>query len=275
MNAARRVLTALWVQCLSLFKTVALITLSADYSYKQFRLVMDLEDWRGWAGLALACGALFVAVRRPEFRPAVLAYAILFSPTANIIFPIGTIMGERLMFAPSLGVALLLAILLARSRYWKAALAAVALVFGVHTAVRNLDWLSSERFDSSPVETSPRSAKSHCSIGVQRAANGDDLGAIEAYDRAIGIFPAYVEACRSRGNALARLGRRDEAMASYRQCLRLDAGDFAAAYNLSELEAGRSVNPPRACRAMNSVGRRSDGYRNEENRCRSRGSVQE
>lgn len=246
VNVARRVLTALWVQCLYLFKTVAPITLSADYSYKQIPLVMGLGDWRAWAGLALVSGALFLAFRRPEFRPAVLAYAILFSPTANIIFPIGTIMGERLMFAPSLAVALLLAILLARSRYWKMALIAVALVFGLRTAVRNLDWLNSQRFDSSLVKTSPQSAKSHYSIGVERAANGDDVGAIEAYDRAIAIFPAYVEAFRNRGNAQARLGRRDEAMASYRQCLRLYPGDFACAYNLGELEAGRSVNPPRA-----------------------------
>jgi hypothetical protein len=64
-------------------------------------------------------------LRRPEFRPPVLAYAILFSPTANILFPIGTIMGERLVYAPSLGLALLLGILLARSRHWKIVLVAV------------------------------------------------------------------------------------------------------------------------------------------------------
>ena len=38
-------------------------------------------------------------------------------------------MGERLMYAPSLGLALLLAILLARTRRWKIVLIAVALIF--------------------------------------------------------------------------------------------------------------------------------------------------
>ena len=216
LDAGRRILTALWVQCLYLFKTLLPITLSADYSYKQIRLVMGLGDWRAWAGLALAGGAFFLALRRPEFRPPVLAYAILFSPTANILFPIGTIMGERLAYAPSLGLALLLAILLARTRHWKMVLVAVALVFAARTAVRNLDWLNAERFYTKLVETSPDSAKSHYSIGVLRSAHGDDAGAIEAYDRAIAIFPAYAEAYRNRGNALARLGRREEAMASYR-----------------------------------------------------------
>jgi tetratricopeptide (TPR) repeat protein len=176
----------------------------------------------------------------------VLAYAILFSPTANILFPIGTIMGERLAYAPSLGLALALGIPLARWRHWKTVLIAVALVFAARTAVRNLDWIDAERFYSKLVETSPESAKAHYSVGVVRSANGDDAGAIAYYDRAIAIFPAYPEAYRNRGNALARLGRREEAMASYRQCLRFAPGDFAATTNLRALEAGLPVNPPRA-----------------------------
>jgi tetratricopeptide (TPR) repeat protein len=246
VSTGRRLITALWVQCLYLGKALVPITLSADYSYRQIRLVMGLDDWRAWGGLALAGSALYLAWRRPEFRPAVLAYAILFSPTANIIFPIGTIMGERLIYAPSLGLALLLAILLARSRHWKTVLIAVALLFGARTAVRNLDWLDSKRFYEKLVQTSPDSAKSHYSIGVEDAANGDDAGAIAAYDRAIAIFPAYSEAYRNRGNALARLGRREEAMASYEQCLRFDPEDFAASSNLRELKAGHAVYPPRA-----------------------------
>ncbi len=245
VDAGKRWITALWVQCLYLFKTLVPITLSADYSYKQIRLVMGLDDWRAWAGLSLAGGALYLAWRKPEFRPAVLAYVILFSPTANLIFPIGTMMGERLIYAPSLGLALLLAILLARRRYWKPVLIAVALGFAARTAVRNLDWLNAQRFYEKLVQTSPDSAKSHYSIGVEYAANGDDTHAVTAYDRAIEIFPAYAEAYRNRGNALARLGRREEAMASYRQCLRFDAGDFAAQFNLRELKAGHSVYPPR------------------------------
>jgi tetratricopeptide (TPR) repeat protein len=246
VDAGKRWITALWVQCLYLYKAAVPITLSADYSYKQIRLVMGLDDWRAWAGLALAAAAIYVAWRRPAYRAPVVAYAILFSPTANLVFPIGTIMGERLMYAPSLGLALLMAILLARSRYWKPALIAAALIFGARTAVRNLDWLNAHRFYDKLVETSPESAKAHYSIGVEYAADGDDNRAIPEYDRAIEIFPAYAEAYRNRGNALARLGRREEAIASYEQALRFDPGDFAANSNLRELKAGHPVYPPRA-----------------------------
>ena len=244
VDAPRRILTALWVQCLYLWRSVVPITLSADYSYKQIPLVMGLADWRAWAGLALAGGFILAALDR-RFRAAALSYGILFSATDNILFPIGTIMGERLVYSPSLGLALLLGILLARWRHWKTALVAVALAFGARTAVRNLDWLDAGHFYTKLVETSPGSAKSYYSLGVMRASRGDDAAAIEAYDRAIAIYPAYSEAYHNRGNALVRLGRRAEAMESYRQCLRFDPGHAGAAYNLMELQAGRPLDPPR------------------------------
>ena len=245
IDFGRRWLTALWVQCLYLSKALVPITLSADYSYKQIPLVMGLGDWRAWAGLALAAAAIYFAWRKPAFRAPIFAYAILFSPTSNLIFPIGTIMGERLMYAPSIGLGLLLAILLVRTEHWRIVLIAVALAFAARTAVRNLDWLNPQRFYAKLLETSPMSAKSHYSIGVQYAADGDDQRAIQEYDRAIAIFPLYSEAYRNRGNAQARLGLRDDAMNSYRQCLRFDPTDFAANSNLHELEAGRPVYPPR------------------------------
>jgi len=246
VGAGPRVLTALWVQCLYLLKTVLPLTLSADYSYKQIPLVMGLGDARAWAGLALAGGAIVLSLGSRDFRPVVLAYAVLFSATSNLLFPIGTMMGERLAYAPSLGLALLLAMLLVRSRHWRTVLVAVALLYGARTAVRNLDWLNADRFYTRLAQTSPASAKSHYSLGTLRAAHGDDAGAIESYDRAIAIFPAYSEAFLNRGNALARLGRREEAMESYRRCLRFDPGNRAAASNLFELQAGRTINPPRS-----------------------------
>ena len=244
VDPGRRILTALWVQCLYLSKSVFPTTLSADYSYKQIPLVMGLGDWRAWAGLGFGGAFLLLALDR-RCRASALTYGILFSATDNILFPIGTIMGERLVYTPSLGLALLLGILLSRWRYWKTVLLAVAFVFGARTAVRNIDWLDAEHFYTKLVETSPASAKSYYSLGVLRASHGDDAGAIEAYDRAIAIFPAYSEAYHNRGNALVRLGRRAEAMESYRQCLRFDPGHAGAAYNLMQLQAGRPLNPPR------------------------------
>lgn len=109
VSAGPRLLTALWTQCLYVWKTLVPITLSADYSYREIPLVMNLGDVRAWAGLGLAAAALWTVWRRRDLAPGVLAWGILFSPTANILFPIATAMGERLAYLPSAGLALLLA----------------------------------------------------------------------------------------------------------------------------------------------------------------------
>jgi tetratricopeptide (TPR) repeat protein len=245
LDPARRVLSALWVQCLYIFKTVLPIWLSADYSYKQIPLVMSLDDGRAWAGLGLAVAAGLAAWRYKQLRPAVLAYAILFSATANVLFPIGTMMGERLAYTPSIGLALLLAMPLARMRQWKAVVLAIVLIYGGRTVVRNLDWRNPEVFYAKLIDTSPASAKSHYFYGILLSSRGDDDGAVAAYDRAIAIFPAYSEAYHNRGNALARLGRRQEAAESYAACLRFDPGHAGAAANLATLRAGLPLSPPR------------------------------
>lgn len=252
LPAGQRVLTALWVQCVYLGKIVLPITLSADYSYKQIPLVMGLADVRAWAGLALVAASLAAAWRgNQEVRTGVAAYWVLVLPTSNILFAVGTIMGERLAYLPSAAVATLAGFGVAAAlrrfggRAGWVALALLLAGFGARSAVRTGDWRSADVFYPRLVETSPASAKSHYFLGAYLAARGDDTAAVAAYDRAIAIFPAYPEAFHNRGNALARLGRFDEAAASYRSVLRFDPGHRGARQNLAAIEQGMRISPPR------------------------------
>jgi hypothetical protein len=265
-----RTLTALWVQVLYLGKTIAPITLSADYSYKEIPLVMGLSDPRAWAGLLAAILAVTALYTRPRsdavrtrtsetpstrmrriLAASIIMWVILFSPTANLLFPIGTIMAERLAFASSIAIALLLAATMDLIRLRKGigvatvALLAILCIFGARTIERNRDWHDADRFYGSLVRAAPRSCKSHYFYGILLASKGDDAGAIREYDRAIAIFAGYSEAYQNRGNALARLGRYGEAMESYRLCLRFDPGHMGAARNLRTLESGLPLSPPR------------------------------
>lgn len=241
----RRALTALWVQVLYVQKSLVPVTLSADYSYKEIPLVMGLQDVRAWAGLLLAVAALLAAWRWQEGRTGITIYALLFAPAANLLFPIGTMMGERLAYLPSLGLCLLGALLLTKVRRPLPALTAIVLLYAGRTAVRNLDWRNADTFYPRLVETSPGSAKAHYFLGALLASRGHDQAAVDAYDRAVAIFPAYSEAFHNRGNALARLGRREEAAESFRACLRFDPGHAGAAANLRTLEAGLPLAPAR------------------------------
>ena len=249
LDPFRRVLTALWVQALYVLKTLLPLTLSADYSFKEIPPVMGLHDARAWAGLGLVVCGIALYRLRPELRLGLGMYALLFLPASNLLFPIGTVMGERLAYLPSLGLAVAAAAVLvritARPKALAAGLALVACCYGSRTLLRNLDWKDAHTFYTRLIDTSPNSAKARYFFGVLRASDGDDLGAIAAYDDAIAIFPAYSDALHNRGNALARLGRRDEAMESYRQCLRFDPAHAGAAQNLAALEAGRPLSPPR------------------------------
>lgn len=250
LSGFQRVLTALWVQCLYLWKTIVPLHLSADYSYKQIPLVMGLPDARAWAGLLLVAGSIVLLRRKDLVSAGVVVWWVLFLPGSNLLFPIGTLMGERLAYLPSAGLAMILAVLL-HERFKKrrnvlvAALVVVALLYGSRTVVRNLDWLGPNRFYPKLVETSPESAKSWYFHGTWRAWKGDDEGAVASYDRSIEILPFYTEALHNRGNALVRLGRLEEAAASYQQVLRYDPGHRGAAINLSMLQRGVRLEPSR------------------------------
>jgi protein O-mannosyl-transferase len=238
VRAPQRILTALWVQVLYLEKSLLPATLSADYSYKQIPLVMSLADPRAWAGVALIALMVWAFCCRPAARVGIALWVIAFLPAANIIMPIGTAMGERLAYLPSAGIALLMAQTLRLVPGMKLAVASIVLLFGIRTAQRNFDWHDADSFYPKLAETSPGSAKVHYFLGCYKAARDDYPGALEAYNRAIRIFPPYSEALNNRGGALVALGRLEDAKASYRECLRFDPYHPGAAASLRALEAG-------------------------------------
>ena len=241
--APRRILTALWVQVLYFSRTLFPLTLSADYSYKEIPLVMSLQDGRAWAGLALALSAAAAFLKWPATRLGIVFWVLLFLPAANLLMPIGTMMGERLVYLPSIGLTLLLVQGLRRLPGKEFVLAGLVLLFAGRTAVRNLDWHDADAFYPKLAETSPGSAKTHYFLGCYKAARDDPAGALAEYDRAISIFPAYPEALNNRGCILITLGRIAEAKASFRECLIFNSAHTGAAASLSSLEAGKVFVP--------------------------------
>jgi tetratricopeptide (TPR) repeat protein len=238
VKAPQRILTALWVQVIYLGKCLFPLTLSADYSYKQIPLVMSLGNPRAWAGLGLAVLAAWAFIRRPATRIASAFWVVAFIPAANIVLPIGTTMGERLAYVPSIGIVLLMAQVLRSMPGMKVAIASIVLLFAARTWQRNLDWHSADAFYPKLAETSPESAKVQYFLGCYKAARDDNPGALAAYERAVQIFPAYPEALNNRGGVLVALGRLEEAKASYRDCLRFAPQHAGAAASLRALEAG-------------------------------------
>ncbi len=241
--APLRILTALWVQVLYVSRTLFPLTLSADYSYKEIPLVMSLHDGRAWAGLALVGLAVVAFIRWPATRLGLAFWVLLFLPAANLLMPIGTMMGERLVFLPSIGLALLAVQSTTRLPRREILLAVLVLLFSTRALLRNHDWHDADAFYPKLAETSPGSSKTHYFLGCLKAARDDPSGALEEYNRAIAIFPAYPEALNNRANILVALGRIDEAKDSFRRCLQFNPDHSGAAASLSSLEAGQTWVP--------------------------------
>jgi protein O-mannosyl-transferase len=242
-----RVMTALWVQCLYLWNTLFPFTLSVEYSYNQIPLVTRLSDIRALIGLGLLSGSAIILWRRNEYAPAVLAWWILFLPAANILFPIGTIMAERLAYLPSAGAALLVAVWLGRRKSLRSRRSIVILclalfvAYGGRTFTRNLVWTDTDRFYTELVADAPESARAHFGHGVYLSSQGRDAEAVESYAEAIRILPSFADARYNRANALVRLGRNDEAIEEYRRVEQLAPGQTPARQNLMLLLSGEEL----------------------------------
>ncbi|MBI5506206.1 MAG: tetratricopeptide repeat protein [Deltaproteobacteria bacterium] len=245
-SPSARIATAALVQMKYLALELIPVGLSSDYSYNQ----IPLAAWNqpavaGFFALAPAAAAAALAWRKSHPLPgfALVGYAVLFAPTSNFLFPIGTIMGERLAYAPSflfLTVAACGVDRLARRMYRIPLAAAAACLLGLvvalgcATAARNRTWADEETFFRTQLASAPQSAKAHYNFGCLRAKKGDDHAAIESYRRAIALLPSYPEPFFNLGNALRRVGAEPQAVVdAYRSAIRLDPGQAKARANLA------------------------------------------
>jgi hypothetical protein len=167
-------LTAVQVMARYLRLAVWPAQLSVDYSYSEIPLARgSLGDWVAWIIVAAAAVGVVMLYRRNRTAFFFAAFAfITFLPTANLLFPIGTIMADRFLYLPSVGLVacIVLAIYAAQQRIaWKAfapvLLCLIAFGFAARTWVRNLDWKDDLTVVSAGVRASPDSYKVHKVLG--------------------------------------------------------------------------------------------------------------
>lgn len=184
-------LTALAIAGRYIWLTLWPRTLSSDYSYSQIPLASgSIVDWLGWATvLALVAVAVLALMRaRRNASAAVIAFglgfaAVTFLPVSNLVFPTGTIMGERLMYLPLAGLALALVVsgraLAERmpSRLAPALLTVVVMLLAARTWTRNRDWQSNVSLWTSAVASAPNSFKTH--KGLANALYEADPGNVD------------------------------------------------------------------------------------------------
>ncbi len=243
LPAPDRVLTALsfWPTYLRLM--VVPMDLASDYSpgVLAIRRSMDPMVVAGALLLAACLVACFGLRRRAPVVALGLAwFLVTLLPVANLLFPVGTLVAERTLYLPSVGVSLALAGALARlplplppARI--RALAAGGLVVGVaflwRTVTRNESWVSTATVVATLSRDHPESygAISALAAALSRAGRGRE--AAEAYERALALAPGLYGLSVATADAESRAGHGDRAEALLRRAVTLRP-DQPQAYRL-------------------------------------------
>lgn len=238
-----RLFTALAVQFEYLRLQILPIGLSSDYSYNQIPVLSSFFDWRILLLIAILIAGASLAWRMRATHPllpfAAGGYAILFAATANVFFPIGTIMGERLAYAPSACFCLLVGYGLTHLPQKRALTLAwpLILILSALTLARNQVWASPDVFYRAQVHSAPNSAKAHSALAknVFHAPSNNLDSAIVHYRRAVAILPDYYLAWNNLGLALQNTDDADGAMHAFERVLRWQENHTQARYNLGLL----------------------------------------
>jgi hypothetical protein len=210
-------LTAIRVMAKYLGLIVWPARLSSDYSYPQIPLASGSpEDWAAWLLIAALLACLVWLYR---FSPAAFffgSFALLtFLPGSNLLFRIGTIMAERLLYLPSFGVIACLVLgigfLCRRLRTPKLAaplLCLAMLPLGARTWARNRDWTDDLTLAQSAVQVSPRSFKAHLLLAEALLRSGNTDAALTEASRSTDLldslpdsrnaWPAYRQSANIR-----------------------------------------------------------------------------
>jgi tetratricopeptide (TPR) repeat protein len=192
--------------------------LSADYSFDQIPIIRTLLDPLAMAGALIVVlvlgGGMWLVRRSPVLGFALLFAAIAAAPVSNLVFFIGTLLAERLLYLPSVGICLLIGGVAALRRPrlppWliPGAVALLALLGGARAALRIPDWKDDLALYRSAVTVSPSSARIRHNLGNAYLRRGALREAEAEFRAALAIYPEFND---SRVNLAAALIRQERA----------------------------------------------------------------
>ncbi|MCC7467366.1 MAG: tetratricopeptide repeat protein [Saprospiraceae bacterium] len=234
--------------------------LTHDYYPRQID-IKSFADLQVLLSVALYGSMAYLAVRGiPKKDPVafgILLYLLPLGIVSNLVFPIGTNMGERFAFMPSVGFCFLMGLVLqklfAKNQNLSLGLfGIVAVLFSAKTILRNPAWESNEKLFMTDADVSINSAKLQNACGgvlFDKATKEKDSEkqkalcrqALPHLDQALKIYPNYKDAYISRGGAHFVLREFPDAIADYRRAIQLapDEAKLKTYLALSLRDGGR------------------------------------
>lgn len=198
---------------------------------------------------------------KPVVSYALLFYLIPAILISNLIFKIGTPMGERFIFTSSLGFCMLLGMLLTEfwkkrnwSPVWSALIVGILVLYGVKVFTRNMDWKDNYTLFSNDVKISRNSAKAHSSLGFDRMSKFREIRdtakaslilseGILHLEKAAAINPREISCYHYLGNAYYMKAQYLKSSEFFEKYLEYDPNNYDVIKNLavSYRELGRTM----------------------------------
>jgi len=172
------------------------------------------------------------------------------SVVSNLFIKIGSTLGERFLYTPSLGFCFAIVFLLisflktekkTNFKPLNIVMIIVLVLFSFKTISRNDAWKNNFTLFSTDISTSPNSARANTSLAyeymqlTQSSANPEQKTeyfnkAIELYNKSISIYPKYVESFYNKGVLFLQMNQNDSAANCFRKTVKLDP-KHANSYN--------------------------------------------
>lgn len=198
--------------------------LYADYSPAHTPVLPTLS-WAHLPGTITLLGLIALTVmawRRRATLPlfAVAWFILTMALLSNLLFPIGVLIAERMLFLPSVGVAVLVAWAAAEAAEWQglrralavsAALAAV-LAGSVHSAIETRVWMDNPTLFSTLATRAPTNFRAPFALAEFYGLGGRFDVADTLFQRAIALDPSQVPARLTYAQELQIQGRCDRAL---------------------------------------------------------------
>jgi len=224
-----RINTALQVLVIYFKKTLWPFNLCSDYSYNQIPIVGSFFNLKTLLGLAILLffiiSLIFFFKRKPILALGSAFFLFPFLVISNLIFPIGTIAGERLMYYPSVGLCIFLAYGLTRLNKIKpkkifhllALVIFVSLIafYGSVSFIRNFDWLTEKNLFISAAKCAPQSVLSRSNMSTVYYFENRYDKALEENIAAHQIYDKYDKAINNAGLIYWKTNRLEEAKQEY------------------------------------------------------------
>jgi Tfp pilus assembly protein PilF len=194
-------------------------------------------------GLGLVALAVFLLIRLRRSRAFVFGMSVIalgLAPVLNII-PVNAVVAERFLYFPSVGYALLVALVVVALRArWRittaGVFAALLVACAARTAARTLDWRDDRTLFEKTVQVSGDSARARAILATNLLESGETEEALREFTRATEVNPAYAGGWHGLARTEARLGRIDDALEHMEHAAELSPTDAYVINALGNLQ---------------------------------------